>query len=212
MYNMTSEQPSNIDLITLECLVNPSVYEKFINKTIGTSGRVLVSKTERKFYRKRILNATKQMLKNDFNGLNDHVKEGFSHYMMTLITYFKYLDTHEILQHDYKDMTNDTTTHNKNNDNDGNASDNFGLDDDDNDDAEDLSVQASNQILYNAPQHNKKITLDNFVITKKQKTNQAKFYPHKKEVDLTNPELKNKGIKIQDKKIDKNDKKENTNN
>ena len=45
-------------------------------------------------------------------------------------------------------------------------------------------------MLYNAPQHNKKITLDNFVITKKQKTNQAKFYPHKKEVDLTNPELK----------------------
>ena len=71
MYNMAAEQPSVIDLITLECLVNPGVYERFINKTIGVNGRrSLVSKTERKFYRKRILNATKQMLKNDFNGFN----------------------------------------------------------------------------------------------------------------------------------------------
>jgi hypothetical protein len=207
---MTTLQPSNIDLITLECLVNPDVYEKFINKTIGPPDRTLVSKTERKFYRKRILNATKQMLKNDFNGINEHVKEGFIHYMMTLITYFKYLDTHEILQNDYKDMNASNLQINEHNDN---IDDDFGLDDDDNVN-EDISINKTNEMLYNAPQHNKKITLDNFVITKKQKTNQAKFYPHKKEVDLTNPELKNKGLKNEknDKKNkkDKNDKKENT--
>jgi hypothetical protein len=206
---MTTLQPSNIDLITLECLVNPDVYEKFINKTIGTSDRALVSKTERKFYRKRILNATKQMLKNDFNGINEHVKEGFIHYMMTLITYFKYLDTHEILQNDYKDMSASNLHANENNANIDNIDDDFGLDDDD--DNEEISINKTNEMLYNAPQHNKKITLDNFVITKKQKTNQAKFYPHKKEVDLTNPELKNKGLKNEKKiKKDKNDKKENT--
>lgn len=168
---------NHVDLITFECLANPDLIEK--HAIVGHNRKV--SKTDRKFYRKRIIDATKKMLKNNFE--NDTLKHLFNNYIFSLISYFKEIDKTDILQEEYNDIKNipdiplDISNINEN--------ETFITDD---------------KILFNPNlnANNKKITLDNFVKSTKPKIKMT--FPTQKEIDLSNPELKSKGITRKTKK------------
>lgn len=170
---------NNIDLLTLEYFSNNSFNSK-LNKQSN-----LVSRCERKFYRKRIINETKKMLKNEFD--NDKLKDIFNTYIFSLINHFKTIDTNDLIQKCYDTSNNELELLD-------NDFDFKGTDGDDENDKNDKNMD----YLFGKEQK-KTITLDNFII-KRNKDKKDNEFPEKKEINLNEPELKNKGIKNKKKK------------
>ena len=171
---------NNIDLITLECLTNPGFYDKYNLKKNNPNK---ISKADRKFYKKRIINETKKMLRNDFD--TPALKEIFNQYVISLVDYFKIVDKRDILQEDYKnnppqdkeyydnvlDEILDISDNNLNN------------------------LISPDQLLFKTANETKKITLDNFVV-KHNPPKENIIYPEQKEINLKEPSLKTKGLKM----------------
>ena len=161
-----------INQVTLEYLVN-----KDYNVTIKPS---TVDRRDKKFYRKRIFSLTKEFLNNE--GPTDvfpEVKQAFDNYVKYCSNYFKVIDCSDILQEDYTDMSMNSLC---------NTSD----------------LTESNQLQEDA---NKRMmrsikiqpcTLDNFIKRSIQKENVV--LPQQKDVNLSNPVLKLKGIQKSNKK------------
>jgi|UniRef100_A0A6C0D8W1 hypothetical protein len=92
-----------ITQITLDCLINKEVYEKM--KHLGKQRNV--NKKDKKFYRKRISNLTRELLlkkDDDYSEINPDIKFSFDNYIKTCIQYFKIIDNNDILQEEYKDF------------------------------------------------------------------------------------------------------------
>lgn len=177
---------NNIDLLTLEYLSNNTFYNR------PTKQSNLVSKTDKKFYKKRIINETKKMLKNEFD--NDKLKDIFNTYIFSLITHFKAIDTHDLMQKSY-DSSNDIDKNVL-----GAELDIKGTDGDDENDNIKLSKQTINADYLFGKEQKKSITLDNFIIKTNNTYKKNVEFPEKKEINLNEPELKNKGIKNKKKK------------
>jgi hypothetical protein len=167
---------NNIDLITLECLTNPGFYDKY---NLKKNNPTKISKEDRKFYKKRIINETKKMLRNDFD--TPALKQIFNEYVISLVDYFKIVDKRDILQEDYKNNpTQDKEFYD-------NVLDEI-LDISDN------NLISPNELLFNNANETKKITLDNFVV-KHNPLKENIIYPEQKEINLKESSLKTKGIK-----------------
>ena len=156
------------------------------------SGPVNVDRNEKKFYRKRIHNLSRDLLSSS-NIENEDVKRAFDNYINACIYYFKSVDSNDILQAEYKNIIPeprvvDTVC-------DVNACD----------DANNLLVRSVK--VSNA-------SLDKF-FTKKVIKNDTLVLPQQKDINLKDPTLRMKGImKVKDKKKTKSndkpkDKKEN---
>jgi hypothetical protein len=170
---------NNIDLITLECLTNPGFYDKY---NLKKNNPTKISKEDRKFYKKRIINETKKMLRNDFD--TPALKQIFNEYVISLVDYFKIVDKRDILQEDYKNNpTQDKEFYD-------NVLDEI-LDISDNNFN---NLISPNELLFNNANETKKITLDNFVV-KHNPLKENIIYPEKKEINLKESSLKTKGIK-----------------
>ena len=182
---------NNIDLITLECLTNPGFYDKYNLKKNNPSK---ISKEDRKFYKKRIINETKKMLRNDFN--TPTLKKIFNEYVISLVDYFKIVDKRDILQEDYKDIAESITL---------NLDLNTELDDNNVKTKEDADLLLFRSIKITNP------SLDNFVKKKYTKAPEQMVMPQQKDINLRDPNLKVKGIKDKDKEKDKEKDKDNLN-
>ena len=143
----------------LEFLMNPALYHKHIKKKIP------ISKEELKFYRRRILQMTRDMFKD--NAYPSPVGEMFEAYIKVAIDYLKTEDTKDIIQEEYAQLEADL----------------------------DISIPASLSIMdatkdmFNTPIR----TIKDFVtITKSGGTPPA---PEQKVIELTDPKLKMKGVK-----------------
>jgi hypothetical protein len=69
------------------------------------TGPVKVDRHEKKFYRKRIHNLSRDLLSsNNTADLNEDVKRAFDNYVNMCIYYFKSLDSNDILQEEYKNV------------------------------------------------------------------------------------------------------------
>jgi hypothetical protein len=172
---------NNVDLLTLEYFSNNTFYSK-INKPSN-----ITTKSERKFYRRRIINETKKMLKNDFE--NDKLKDIFNTYVFSLITHFKAIDTHDLIQKCYDNSNNIINKESISNDG---------------DDEKEFSNQNQNIDYLFGKEQKKSITLDNFIIKTNNKQKKENEVPEKKEINLNEPDLKNKGIKNKKKKTNLN--------
>lgn len=197
-----------IHQITLDCLVNKDVYAKMqnINKTRN------INKKEKKFYRKRILNLSKDLLlkkDNDYDEINPDIKSSFDNFIKTCIHYFKIIDRNDILQEDFKNLDEKILTDTLN------PNDLF------------MGGDFINNNNYNSETDNKlfmrsiKIRngLENFVTIKSTKKQDEIILPKIKDINLEEPTLRNKGIikkdninikydenKIQNEKQKKNEK------
>jgi len=170
-----------INQVTLDCLINKNQYNKCLfNKTEKINNR-----KDKKFYRKRIFSLTKELLlsKEKPENLLPDVEYAFNNYVNTCIHYFKAIDSNDIIQTEYSSFNELSTL-------DGLI---LGLEDDTTckEEADKLLMRSIN--ISNP-------SLDYFVkriITKKP---EDMILPKQKDINLSDPILKNKGVIISDKK------------
>jgi hypothetical protein len=172
-----------VNQVTIDYLLNKEQYQNYLNNKLIKS----CNKKDKKFYRKRIYNLTKELLlnKEEAYPVLPDVQYSFDNYIRSCIHYFKSLDNNDIIQEEYKylDLLNTS------------------LDDielnDQNDEKEinDKNVKNDKKIdnLFMRSIPLQKKNLDSFVINKN-KNNENIILPIQKEIDLKNPILKNKGI------------------
>jgi hypothetical protein len=184
---------NSVDYMTLEIMANSDTYNKYLKRNHLDHDSVL--KKEKKFYRKRIISMTKDIL---FNGISKNAKQennntptqtsniddviinAFNTYARLCITYFKFKDTMDTIQSEYKDM-------------------NIAANDDDDetnvvrDDENENNIMEANK-LFMKQMDKKVITLDNFVI-KTCPPKEEMVIPKTKDYKLNDPKFKKKDIK-----------------
>ena len=158
-----------------------------------------INKKDKKFYRRRVLNLTRELLLSKKEGgdtsdltnvmetvVTPDLLNAFDNYVKACIHNFKIIDKNDIIQEDYKDI-------NMNLLNDLNFLD--------------LSETLENETQNNSNENNKlimrtikeKSNLDNFVKIKYQKPQEDIIIPKIREINLNDPNLRNKGIKKKEK-------------
>ena len=184
---MEKQQKQEINDITLKCLMNDNVYEKYMQqqekeKDKNEKQNMHEKRKQYKFYKKRVLAMTKNLYKKQYDpsfqhiGVSTNVQETFNQYIDSLFEYFTIEDFNDIIQDDLKEtMVTQKQTKPLEGDN------NFDL------------LKCNQDIMI---QPNKKNfgTLGSFVITKKQKEKETIPLPRKKVVELYNDKLKKKGV------------------
>jgi hypothetical protein len=184
---------SLINQITLDCLLNKKMY----NTQIKNKKTKQINHEERKFYRKRIYNLFKDMIsENSPDNLLLDVKYAYENYINATINYFKIIDSNDIIQGEHDSETNEDLETNR----------------DLEKDISNNSVEAADAILMRSVKMEIP-TLDKYIKRTKTKplNDQPRLIiPKQKEINLNDPQLKNKGIKNNINNIyeDKNKKKE----
>jgi len=162
---------SFVDQVTLDCLLNKEIMGKHIMKQREKQ----INKEDLKFYRKRIFNLFKDIISNNLpNDLSPDVKYAYDTFIKSTINYFKVVDSNDLLQEEYKDILNDEKSQ-----------------DIQIEDTNTNSMEADKLMMRSVKMD---ITLDKYVKRKTTKKENI-ILPKSRDVDITNPELKNKGLK-----------------
>ena len=153
-----------INRVTMDCLLNKGQYYK--SSTVTRTN----NRKDKKFYKKRIYNLTRDLLVNKEQELcfPADISSAFDNYVNTCIAYFKNLDKTDILQDDYKDIV-EPIQHGIN----------------------EQSIEKADKLLMRSIQLT---PLDSFV-TKKVSIKKEIILPQQKEINLKDPVLKTKGLK-----------------
>jgi hypothetical protein len=162
--------------VTLEYLLNKEQYGKYlVQKNPQTK---LNNKKDKKFYRRRIFDLTKQLLSNEKpDVLAPDIKNSFENYVNLCIEHFKALDTTDIIQQDYSNLNLEIDSKNEIN------IENIG------------STEEANQLMMRSiKMSHPPSLLDNFVKVKNVKPQVQPIIPKQKDINLKDPVLKNKGI------------------
>jgi hypothetical protein len=153
-----------------------------------------ISKKDKKFYKKRILNISKKILDDEPQNLNNDIIFAFNSFIKLLIKDFKMIDTNDIYQDDYKDFNFDNY---KNEINDINEINEINeINDIQNNDKNEIK----NLNYITKYKNNKNFNLDNFVLIINKEKNKINeeintiILPKKRIADIKNPLLKNKGL------------------
>jgi hypothetical protein len=184
---------SLINQITLDCLLNKKMY----NSQIKNNKIKQINHQERKFYRKRIYNLFKDMIsENSPDNLLLDVKYAYENYINATINYFKIIDNNDIIQGEHDSETNKYLETN------GYIEK----------DISNNSLESADAILMRSIKMDPP-TLDKYIKRTKTKPSNEQprlIIPKQKEINLNDPQLKNKGIKNNINNIyeDKNKKKE----
>ena len=195
-----------INYITLETMSNNDSYTKYLKRNKLDHDAVL--KKEKKFYRKRIIALTKDILFNNVNAsasspavapcesttattlivqpdipkVDDVIISAFNTFARLCISHFKFKDTMDTIQYEYKDMNQQTCPGGDVQDDDGGGD-------------EDMSNNINEANKLCMKQTDKKIlTLDNYVI-KTSAPKKEMILPKTKNVNLKDPKFKKKDIK-----------------
>lgn len=204
-----------INKITLECLMNDTLYNKYVNRDTEKKRESDQEFLEDlSFYNKRIINLTRELLKSIIDREYrtqyrdqkfDYLRDMLSVYSRNLIEYFKHEDTRDIIQEEINKA--DLTPSNRSN---------YSLTESDlkmnpgnlktilESDLENLTESVDKRF---AQQKKDKYDWNQFVV--KRTTDEALnainptkniIIPQITEIDLKNPELKTKGIREKKKK------------
>ncbi len=171
-----------INQITLDCLINKEI---FLKQNAREKNKK-INRKDKKFYKKRILNLTRELLntkKENDNNLEDEKFDAvitpdllvsFDNFIRICINNFKTIDKNDIIQEDYKDITINNA---------GNI------------DINNLEKQMNddNRLFMRSIKTNS--NLDNFVQYKYKKKEEEVILPKLREINLKEPTLRNKGIK-----------------
>jgi hypothetical protein len=187
--NTETKHNTNIDekiinQITLECLINKEMYKKYL--TSNNANTSINNKKDRKFYRKRILQLTRDILLNDPSvKVTSDIKFVFENYVNHCIQYFKMVDRVDLIQEDYYIEDYKTV-------------DNIdGVDTAENHESletvEKTSESADKLLLRSVKINN--YTLDKFVKVISTKKVDSTPLPVQKIFNLKDPNLRNKGIR-----------------
>ena len=170
----------SVNYITLETMANSDTYNKYLKKNNLDHDTVL--KSEKKFYRKRISAMVKDILYNNLNNnsdcpVSDVIITAFNTFARLCVSHFKFKDTMDNIQGDYKGMVLADT-----------SGVDLGVDT-----MEGWSIDEANK-LFMKQVDKKVITMDNFV-TKTSPPQDEMILPKTKELNLKDPKYKRKDIK-----------------
>lgn len=189
MNNNQNNNNQSINQITIDCLINKDMYDNMVNSSDVKKDNL----KEMKFYRKRIYDLVKRLLisKEDRESVTPDVNYAFSNFVKTSISYFKIIDKQDILQKDYEGLeeaANNNNTFIK----------------EDEEELNNYDTYIMKKITM--PEEKLKMTsMDNFVIRKQaEEIKETIIYPQKREFNLKDESLKNKGIKKKESKEKKN--------
>lgn len=157
------------DSIDLLYLTNQSFVDKY-NQKIGTSVHTVTLKKDILFYRKRILQTTKDLLRD--NSINSNVDSSFYQYVQELIKYYKFIDKKDIIQEEYKNLKEKPKKE---------VNTNFKL-------------SENNKIMSRETKKHIKTIKDYIPIVVRTKKKKKRTYPKKKEIDIKNPKFRIKGL------------------
>lgn len=172
----------DIDSLSIEYFSNSHYQNK---KQHNNEKTCKVSQEDKEFYKKRIINEIKDMLKTNKSSYeNEHLYEYFDNFIFQLVEHFKFIDKKDIIQSEYDNIQDDNI--------------------------QNINIQSDSSFnminndinLIAKKQETKVLTIDNFVTKKMNKPKNKQTLPQKIDVNLKDPALKKKGIKK--KKKDKN--------
>lgn len=132
----------------------------------------IINKEDKKFYRKRIIQLTKDLLKG--KGDNNIINASFNAYIKTAIEHFKFIDKKEIMQEEYKDLERKKKTDNK---------------------IKEFKSIDSDKLMMKEIKNKTNDNIKNFAVVKNKKKKERMKTPTQKKIDLKTDKLKNKGVK-----------------
>ncbi len=167
---------SLVNQITIDCLLNRETMGKHVMKQREKQ----INKEELNFYRKRIYNLFKEIISNKPpSDMPPDVKYAYDTFIKASIHYFKVADNNDLLQEEYKDVEFPLHEYSEP---DINLAESLAS----NDEANKLLMRS---VKMDVP------TLDKYVKRTSVKKKETIILPKSREVDIMNPELKNKGLK-----------------
>ena len=154
-------------------LLYMSSYGGQSSKEEDASKTIMFSNEDRRFYKKRILEVVKDILRG--GKVPEAMKDSCDHFMASTVRYLKEVDRRDILQAAYRDITDLPPI----------------LEDDE----ETRSVEEANELIMHKARTDPKSTLDDFVERKGGRQNDPSVPPpQKKIVNLSDPQLRTKGV------------------
>ena len=179
MTDNNEEKLNIVDTASLTFFTNPAYYGILQRKKLCN---IKDNSAEIKFYRKRIAAMAKDILNNNVNNnsdspINDVIVNAFNTFARLCISHFKFKDTMDNIQGDYKDMVLVDK-----------EDEESGVDN-----LEGWSIDEANK-LFMKQVDKKVITMDNFV-TKTSPPQDEMIIPKTKDLNLKDPKYKKKDIK-----------------
>ena len=176
---------NNINYLTLEIMANSETYNKYLKRNNLDHDTVL--KKEKRFYRKRIAAMAKDILNNSVNTnvdspIDDIIINAFNTFARLCVSHFKFKDTMDTIQGDYKDMVSGKV-----------VNDTLLFNDLDFIEYNKNTIDEANK-LFMKQVDKKVVTMDNFVI-KTSPPQDEMVLPKTKEFNLKDPKYKKKDIK-----------------
>jgi len=163
----------DISLNTLDFLVSQVNLNKIYKKTNIEDN--LNFKRDLLFYRKRIFQMTKDLLR--FKKINNEVELAFQDFVNICINHLKIIDTNDIIQSEYEYMTDDVK--------------NEPLFTSDN-----ITLEAIDELIMNKPEVKENKIEDSLNITvKRENKKEVRIIPKQKNINLKDKTLREKGIK-----------------
>lgn len=165
-----------INQITLDCLINKTQYNKYVAKP----NLKTLNRKDKKFYRRRVYNLTKELLlsKDEPINLFPDVKHAFEHFVTTCVHYFQAIDNNDIIQSDYESINESLKI--------GSTIPELNVD-------YINSKEDADKLLMKTIKMNNN-TLDNFVTKTTTKSQEEIIMPKQKDINLKEPSLKIKGV------------------
>ena len=136
-----------------------------------------IKKKEIKFYKKRILQATKDLLKGEM--ITEDVNESYNDYIRTLIDHFKFIDKKDMIQEEYKNLDTDISLNIDNS----------------------FNMMEMNEMMIKKVEVKEVKTMDDYILKTKKKKEKKMEIPKKKEYNIKDKKFKTKGLRKKNSKI-----------
>jgi len=151
---------------------NSTAYKKINKKNERNNDNSEEYKKDILFYRKRILQKTKDLLRD--NNCDVEMKNVFTDYTKHMIKYFKFIDKSEIIQQDYDNLGENKKKCVKT----------------------DFELGSQNKLMMREKKNKEKGKIESCIDVKiKNKKKYQPYLPQKKIINITLDDLKNKGVK-----------------
>jgi len=177
---LESDSDAFLNQVSLDYLINTKQYK---NHLISFSENKKINRKDKKFYRRRILSLTKELLSKEDDDvvISPDIKYAFDNLVKTCVHYFKILDRNDIIQEKYNNGENEIKDENEINEkNELDETSKF------------LKEENEKLLMRSVKMPNS--SLDNFIKIKMTKQSKGIIIPQQKDINLKDPILKIKGI------------------
>jgi hypothetical protein len=176
-----SESDDFLNQVSLDFLINKKQYKNHSTSFTENTINKKINKKDKKFYRRRILNLTKDLLSKETESeisseIPPDIKYMFDNFIKACVHYFKILDRNDIIQEDYNEFKDKIKENNEIND-----------------ESHKILKEENEKLLMRSVKMSTP-SLDNFIKINMTKQSKELIIPQQKEINLKDPILKNKGI------------------